>query len=244
MSWLRFLRENIEAAQDRDPAARGALEVLLTYPGIHALMVHRITHEAALLGVPLLPRLISHIARFLTGIEIHPGATIGRRCFIDHGMGVVIGETTIIGDNCHLYQGVTLGGTSTRREKRHPTLEDGVVVGAGAKIIGDVTIGHNSRIGAGAVVVSSVPPNATVVGVPGHVVAFTNQSNDTVERLPRPRVGPHRGAGAAHRPPRARAPADADRLGELARRLRRRRVARAVATTRSQAGPAERLRCA
>ena len=186
MSWLRALREDIEAAQDRDPAARGTLEVLLTYPGIHALMVQRITHEAALLGVPLLPRLISHIARFLTGIEIHPGATIGRRCFIDHGMGVVIGETTIIGDNCHLYQGVTLGGTSTRREKRHPTLEDGVVVGAGAKIIGDVTIGQGSRIGAGAVVVSSVPPNATVVGVPGHVVAFTNQSNDTVERLPDP----------------------------------------------------------
>ena len=186
MSWLRTLRESIEAAQDRDPAARGVLEVLLTYPGIHALMVHRLTHDAALLGVPLLPRLISHIARFLTGIEIHPGATIGRRCFIDHGMGVVIGETAIIGDNCHLYQGVTLGGTSTRREKRHPTLEDGVVVGAGAKIIGDVTIGHNSRIGAGAVVVSSVPPNATVVGVPGHVVAFTNQSNDTVERLPDP----------------------------------------------------------
>ena len=194
MSWLRFLRESIEAAQDRDPAARGALEVLLTYPGIHrsvsahALMVHRITHEAALLGVPLLPRLISHASRASS-----PGsrstrflAIIGRRCFIDHGMGVVIGETTIIGDDCHLYQGVTLGGTSTRREKRHPTLEDGVVVGAGAKIIGDVTIGHNSRIGAGAVVVSSVPPNATVVGVPGHVVAFTNQSNDTVERLPDP----------------------------------------------------------
>ena len=186
MSWLRFLRENIEAAQDRDPAARGALEVLLTYPGIHALMVHRITHEAALLGVPLLPRLISHVARFLTGIEIHPLAIIGRRCFIDHGMGVVIGETTVIGEDCHLYQGVTLGGTSTRREKRHPTLEDRVVVGAGAKIIGNVTIGHDSRIGAGAVVVSSVPPNATVVGVPGHVVAFTNTSNDTVERLPDP----------------------------------------------------------
>jgi serine O-acetyltransferase len=160
--------------------------VLLTYPGVHALMIHRMTHQAALLGVPLLPRLVSHVARFLTGVEIHPGATIGRRCFIDHGMGVVIGETTVIGDDCHLYQGVTLGGTSTRREKRHPTLEDRVVVGAGAKIIGDVTIGHDSRIGAGAVVVSTVPPNATVVGVPGHVVAFTNQSNDTVERLPDP----------------------------------------------------------
>ena len=186
MSWLRSVHEDIEAAQERDPAARGTLEVLLTYPGVHALMIHRLTHQSALLGLPLLPRIVSHIARFLTGIEIHPDATIGRRCFIDHGMGIVIGETTVIGDDCHLYQGVTLGGTSTRREKRHPTLEDRVVVGAGAKIIGDVTIGHDSRIGAGAVVVSSVPPNATVVGVPGHVVAFTNQSNDTVERLPDP----------------------------------------------------------
>lgn len=186
MSWFRSVHEDIEAAQERDPAARGALEVLLTYPGVHALMIHRLTYQSALLGLPLLPRLVSHIARFLTGVEIHPGATIGRRCFIDHGMGVVIGETTVIGDDCHLYQDVTLGGTSTRREKRHPTLEDRVVVGAGAKIIGDVTIGHDSRIGAGAVVVSSVPPNATVVGVPGHVVAFTNQSNDTVERLPDP----------------------------------------------------------
>tara|TARA_Y100000588_G_scaffold387854_1_gene486644 strand:+ start:271 stop:807 length:537 start_codon:yes stop_codon:yes gene_type:complete len=128
--------------------------------------------------------------RFLTGIEIHPGALIGRRCFIDHGMGVVIGETTIIGDDCHLYQGVTLGGTSTLQEKRHPTLEEGVVVGAGAKIIGAVTIGAQARIGAGAVVVSSVPAKATVVGVPGHVVAFTvpatHTENQTVERLPDP----------------------------------------------------------
>ena len=186
MSWLTAIRQDLDAAQERDPAARGTLEVLLTYPGVHALTVHRLSHQIAQLGVPLLPRLISHLNRFLTGIEIHPEAQIGARCFIDHGMGVVIGETTIIGEDCHLYQGVTLGGTSTRREKRHPTLEDRVVVGAGAKIIGDVTIGHDSRIGAGAVVVSSVPPNATVVGVPGHVVAFTNTSNDTVERLPDP----------------------------------------------------------
>ena len=186
MSLLRAIREDIEAAQERDPAARGALEVVLTYPGVHALTVHRATRQLHLMGVPLVPRVLSHFARFITGIEIHPGATIGRRCFIDHGMGVVIGETTVIGDDCHLYQGVTLGGTSTRREKRHPTLEDRVVVGAGAKIIGNVTIGHDSRIGAGAVVVSSVPPNATVVGVPGHVVAFTNSTNDTVERLPDP----------------------------------------------------------
>lgn len=128
--------------------------------------------------------------RFLTGIEIHPGARIGRRCFIDHGMGVVIGETAIIGDDCHLYQGVTLGGTSTLQEKRHPTLEDGVVIGAGAKVIGAVTIGAQARIGAGAVVVSSVPTRATVVGVPGHVVAFTvpatHTENETIERLPDP----------------------------------------------------------
>ena len=140
--------------------------------------------------MPLLPRLLSHLMRFLTGIEIHPGARIGRRCFIDHGMGVVIGETTIVGDDCHLYQGVTLGGTSTLQEKRHPTLEEGVVVGAGAKVIGAVTIGAHARIGAGAVVVASVPPRATVVGVPGHVVAFTvpatQSENETVERLPDP----------------------------------------------------------
>ena len=186
MSWLSAMRGDIEAAQARDPAARGTLEVFLTYPGVHALMIHRLTHQLVDLGVPLLPRLLSHLNRFITGIEIHPAARIGPRCFIDHGMGVVIGETVVVGENCHLYQGVTLGGTSTLREKRHPTLEDNVVVGAGAKIIGNVTIGRDSRIGAGAVVVSSVPPNATVVGVPGHVVAFTNTSNDTVERLPDP----------------------------------------------------------
>ena len=186
MNWLGAIRSDIDAAQARDPAAQRALEVFLTYPGLHALMIHRLTHQLHLFGMPILPRLLSHLNRFITGIEIHPAARIGRRCFIDHGMGVVIGETAVIGEDCHLYQGVTLGGTSTRREKRHPTLEDRVVVGAGAKIIGNVTIGHDSRIGAGAVVVSSVPPNATVVGVPGHVVAFTNMGNDTVERLPDP----------------------------------------------------------
>ena len=190
MGWLSSIREDIRTAQRRDPAARSALEVLLTYPGVHSLIVHRVTHRFERAGVPLLPRLVSHLMRFLTGVEIHPGAQIGRRCFIDHGMGVVIGETTIIGDDCHLYQGVTLGGTSTLHEKRHPTLEEGVVVGAGAKLIGAVTIGAHSRIGAGAVVVSSVPPRATVVGVPGHVVAFTvpatQSENETVERLPDP----------------------------------------------------------
>ncbi len=186
MGWWTAIREDIATAQRRDPAARGALEVLLTYPGIHALITHRLARALWLAGVPLLPRLISNLARLLTGIEIHPGARIGRRLFIDHGMGIVIGETAVIGDDCHLLQGVTLGGTSTRREKRHPTLEDGVLVGAGAKIIGAVTIGANSKIGAGSVVVSSVPPNATVVGVPGHVIAYTDRSNETIERLPDP----------------------------------------------------------
>ena len=186
MSWLATVSEDVRTALQRDPAATSRVEVILTYPGFHALLFHRVAHALEQTGVPLVPRLISHLARFLTGIEIHPNAVIGHRFFIDHGMGVVIGETAVIGDDCHLYQGVTLGGTSTRREKRHPTLHDHVVVGAGAKIIGNVTIGEHARIGAGAVVVTSVPPHATVVGVPGHIVAFTNQSNDTVERLPDP----------------------------------------------------------
>lgn len=186
MGWMAAIRDDIRVAQERDPAARSAIEVLLTYPGIHALTIHRLARFLWLLGVPLIPRLIANISRLLTGIEIHPGAQLGKRLFIDHGMGLVIGETVIVGNDCHLYQGVTLGGTSTRREKRHPTLEDGVAVGAGSKIIGAVTIGARSTIGAGAVVVSSVPPDATVVGVPGHVVAYTNRSNETVERLPDP----------------------------------------------------------
>lgn len=186
MSWLSRLQEDIEAARQRDPAARNAAEILLAYPGIHALIIYRLAHALSNRGLVVLPRTISHLGRWLTGIEIHPKARVGRRLFIDHGMGIVIGETAVIGDDCHLYQEVTLGGTSTRREKRHPTLEDGVVVGAGAKIIGNVTIGSHARIGAGSVVVSNVPAFATVVGVPGHIVAFTNPTNDTVERLPDP----------------------------------------------------------
>jgi serine O-acetyltransferase len=186
MPVLERLREDIATAQRRDPAARSSLEVLLTYPGVHALLIHRASQALWRRELRVPGRLVAHLGRLLTGIEIHPGATIGRRLFIDHGMGVVIGETAEIGNDCHIFQGVTLGGTSTRREKRHPTLRDGVVVGAGAKIIGAVTIGEHARIGAGAVVVSSVPPDATVVGVPGHVVAFTDRSNDTVQHLPDP----------------------------------------------------------
>ncbi len=186
MSIFRTLRRDIRAALDRDPAARSALDVVLTYPGFHAVEIHRLAHYLNTVGVPLAPLLISVVNRFLTGVEIHPGATLGEGLFIDHGMGVVIGETATVGDNCHLTQGVTLGGTSNRREKRHPTLGNNVVVGAGAKIIGAVTIGDNARIGAGSVVVTNVPANATVVGVPGKVVAYHDPGNETVVRLPDP----------------------------------------------------------
>jgi serine O-acetyltransferase len=183
---LQRIKRDIKAARERDPAAVSDLEVVLTYPGFHARQLHRLAHTLHNEGLELPARLISHAGRFFTGIEIHPGAKIGDGFFIDHGMGVVIGETSVIGDNCHLFQGVTLGGTSTRRAKRHPTLGDNVVVGAGAKVIGDVTVGENAKIGAGSVVVTSVPPNATVVGVPGHIVAFVDPGNDTQLRLPDP----------------------------------------------------------
>jgi serine O-acetyltransferase len=186
MGYFRSLRNDIKSAFEHDPAAVNTLEILLAYPGFHARQFHRIAHTLFKWHIPFLPRLISHISRFLTGIEIHPGATIGEGFFIDHGMGVVIGETSVIGDNVTLYQGVTLGGTSHLRAKRHPTLGDNVVVGVGAQLIGDITIGENSKVGAGSVVVSSVPANATVVGVPGRVVAVRNPDTDTVERLPDP----------------------------------------------------------
>lgn len=186
MGLLGDIKADLDAAQRLDPAAAGALEVALTYPGFHARQLHRLAHTLHAQGVPLLPRLVSHLSRALTGIEIHPGAQIGRRLFIDHGMGVVIGETAIIGDDCHLYQGVTLGGTSRRRVKRHPTLGHNVTVGAGASVIGAVIIGENARIGAGSVVVSNVPANATVVGVPGHIVAFQDPEEETTVRLPDP----------------------------------------------------------
>jgi len=186
MSLLRSIRRDIRAALERDPAATSALEVILTYPGFHARQLHRLAHLLYQKRLRVLARVVSHISRALTGIEIHPGARIGEGFFIDHGMGVVIGETAVIGDNCHLFQGVTLGGTSTKRIKRHPTLGKRVVVGAGAKLIGDITVGNNVRIGAGSVVVANVPENATVVGVPGHVVAYQDPGDDTVLKLPDP----------------------------------------------------------
>src|SRR3954470_4200569 len=164
------LREDIACIRERDPAARSAWEVLTCYPGLHALLLHRWAHGAWQRDWKWLGRFLSHIGRWLTGIEIHPGATIGRRFFIDHGMGVVIGETAVIGDDCTLYHGVTLGGTSWNKGKRHPTLADGVVVGAGAKILGPITVGDGARVGSNAVVVKNVPPGATVVGIPGRVV--------------------------------------------------------------------------
>ena len=183
---LLAIREDIRATLARDPAARSSLEVILFYPGFHARLAHRLANALYRRNVPLLPRGIMHIARFLTGIEIHPGATIGPRFFIDHGMGVVIGETALIGADVMLYQGVTLGGTSTHRTKRHPTLGDNVTVGAGAKVIGAIEVGSGARLGAGSVVVTNVPPNATVIGVPGHIVAFRDDSNGVIQRLPDP----------------------------------------------------------
>ena len=185
--WLfSDIKKDIDAIYRGDPAARNIFEIIFAYPGFHARQWHRLAHCLYEWRIPFFPRWISHIARFLTGIEIHPGAKIGEGFFIDHGMGVVIGETAEIGNNVILYQGVTLGGTSHLRVKRHPTLGNNVVVGVGAQVIGNINIGDNTKIGAGSVVVNSVPPNATVVGVPGRVVAIRNPDTDTVEKLPDP----------------------------------------------------------
>jgi serine O-acetyltransferase len=164
------IREQIDTIFREDPAAKSVVEIVLCYPGFHAILLHRFSHWLYKLGVPLVPRVISQVSRFLTGIEIHPGAQIGRRFFIDHGMGIVIGETAEIGDDVLLYQGVTLGGTGNEKGKRHPTLGNHVVVGSGAKVLGSIRIGNNVKIGAGSVVVKPVPDNSTVVGIPGRVV--------------------------------------------------------------------------
>ncbi len=170
MKFFSQLKDDIQSVFDRDPAARSTFEILLSYPGLHAVWGHRLANAFWRRKLKLFARWLSHLTRFLTGIEIHPGATIGRRFFIDHGMGVVIGETAEVGDNVTLYHGVTLGGTSLDKGKRHPTLEENVVVGAGAKILGAIIVGAGSRIGANAVVVKNVPPNSVVVGVPGQAV--------------------------------------------------------------------------
>jgi serine O-acetyltransferase len=170
MTLIRSIREDIRSVLDRDPAATSTLAVLLCYPGLWAVWGYRVHHRMWHRGLHLLARILSQVIRFYTGVEIHPGAQIGRRLFIDHGIGVVIGETTIVGDDVTLYQGVTLGGTGKQKGKRHPTLRDRVFVGNNANILGNITIGENSRVGAGSVVLRDVPPDSTVVGVPAHII--------------------------------------------------------------------------
>ena len=184
---FQAIREQFDTIFREDPAAKSVVEIFFCYPGFHAILAHRLAHKLYRWNVPLLPRFISQVSRFFTGIEIHPGATIGRRFFIDHGMGVVIGETTEIGDDVLLYQGVTLGGTGNETGKRHPTLGNHVVVGTGAKVLGNIRIGNHVRIGAGSVVVHPVPDNSTVVGVPGRVVRIRDE-NGVLEhgKLPDP----------------------------------------------------------
>lgn len=182
ISRFGVVRDDIRAIFRNDPAARNIFEVLL-YPGLHAILLHRVAHRVWQAGVPFVPRLISQIARFFTGIEIHPGAQIGRGFFIDHGMGVVIGETTEIGDGVVLYQGVTLGGTGKQRGKRHPTIGDQVVVGVGASVLGAITVGDGARIGGGAVVVKDVPSYSTAIGVPARVVATRDPATGTTRRV-------------------------------------------------------------
>lgn len=182
---FNHLKEDISIVFDRDPAARTHFEILTTYPGVHALIMHRFSHWLWNAKWYWMGRMFSHIGRWLTGIEIHPGATIGRRVFIDHGMGVVIGETAVIGDDCTLYHGVTLGGTSWNKGKRHPTLEQGVVIGAGAKVLGPITIGKNAKIGSNAVVVKDVPENATAVGIPARILEEEKlkKRDDTAQKI-------------------------------------------------------------
>jgi serine O-acetyltransferase len=183
---LKTLIADFKIIFERDPAARNWLEVLVCYPGLHALWFHRFSHWLHHIGIPFIPRFLSHVSRFLTGIEIHPGATIGCGVFIDHGMGVVIGETAIVGDYALIYQGVTLGGTGKESGKRHPTLGENVIVGTGAKVLGNIQLGNNVRIGAGSVVLRDVPSDCTVVGVPGRVVYRSGERVEPLEhgRLP------------------------------------------------------------
>ncbi|MBM3755329.1 MAG: serine O-acetyltransferase [Acidobacteria bacterium] len=185
---FRTIREQIDTIFREDPAAKSVLEIVLCYPGFHAILLHRLAHAVHRAGFRLFGRLISQFSRTFTGIEIHPGATIGRRFFIDHGMGVVIGETTEIGDDVLLYQGVTLGGTGKESGKRHPTLGNKVIVGTGAKVLGNIRIGDNARVGAGSVVVHPVPDDSTVVGIPGKIVRQRTDANEQLEhgKLPDP----------------------------------------------------------
>lgn len=186
---INKIKEDIKVIYEKDPAATNLAEVLFCYPGLQALISHRIAHKLAYWGVPFIPRFISYLTRIITGIEIHPKAQIGNRFFIDHGEGVVIGETTIIGDDVLIYQQVTLGGTGNEHGKRHPTIGNNVIIGAGAKVLGNITIGDNTRVGAGSVVVDDVPEHCTVVGVPGRVVQQKFMNSDGIlmhNRIPDP----------------------------------------------------------
>jgi serine O-acetyltransferase len=185
---FRTLREQVQTIFREDPAAKSVIEILLCYPGLHAILLYRFARKLYIWKCPLLPRVISQFGRFFTGIEIHPGARIGRRLFIDHGDGVVIGETTEIGDDVLIYQGVTLGGTGKEKGKRHPTIGNRVVIGTGAKVLGNITIGDHVKIGAGSVVIKPVPPHSTVVGIPGRVVRARSAQNQELEHglLPDP----------------------------------------------------------
>ena len=181
------IKEDVRVALEKDPSARNFFEVLICYPGVHALIFYRVNHYLWNAGFKFLARLLSFFARWLTGIEIHPGAKIGRRFFIDHGMGVVIGETAEVGDNVFIYHGVTLGGVSTKRGKRHPTIGDNVVIGAGAQVLGPIKIGNNTKIGSGSVVLQQVPDHSTVIGVPGRVVfSGSSRSEDGQDAFPHP----------------------------------------------------------
>lgn len=186
---FRRIREDVQCVFERDPAARNVFEVLTTYPGVHAVLAHRVSHGLWNMGLKWLARLNSTLARWLTGIEIHPGAKIGRRFFIDHGMGVVIGETAEIGDDCTLYHGVTLGGTSWDKGKRHPTLGNNVVVGAGAKVLGPITLGDGARVGSNAVVVKDVAPSETVIGVPGRLVSRPTTDKERARQAMAKKIG-------------------------------------------------------
>ena len=179
------LKEDIQVVFERDPAARSAMETLIACPGLHAILLHRLNHWLWTKKLYLIARFSAHVARFLTGVEIHPGATMGRRLFIDHGMGIVIGETSEIGDDCSIYHGVTLGGTTWQKGKRHPTLKNGVIIGAGAKVLGPVTLGVNSRVGSNAVVIKDVPDYATVVGIPGHVITKKSKTEEDTKEAQR-----------------------------------------------------------
>jgi serine O-acetyltransferase len=189
---IATLKDDIGVIRERDPAAKSTVEIVLSYPGLHAIWMHRMAHYLEARGVPLLPRLLSMFARAVTGIEIHQGAKLGHRLFIDHGMGVVIGETAEVGENVTMYQGVTLGGTGKERGKRHPTVGNNVVIAAGASVLGPITVGDNSKVGAGAVVLKDVPANCTVVGVPGRLTVCSgeklSQMNFHHENLPDPLV--------------------------------------------------------